>query len=169
MARANGRNKRDRGSVDELPSGAFRVRVYAGIDPVSKRRHDLTEIIPAGPDAEKLAEQARVRLLNQVYERRNPRTKATVNQLLDKYLSEADLEFNTLDVYNGYADKHIRPLLGTVKVGSLDAGIMDSLYAELRRCRDHCKHAKGQVDHRTTREHECDERCRPHTCKPLAA
>jgi integrase/DNA-binding transcriptional regulator YhcF (GntR family) len=169
MARANGRKKRDRGSVDELPSGAFRVRVYAGIDPVTKRRHDLTEVIPAGPDAEKLAEATRVRLLNQVYERRNPRTKATVNQLLDKYLSEADLEFNTLDVYKGYADKHIRPLLGDVKVGSLDAGIMDSLYAELRRCRDHCKKAKGQVDHRTARTHECDERCRPHTCKPLAA
>ncbi len=62
-----------------------------------------------------------------MYERRNPRTKATVNQLLDKYLAEADLEFNTLDVYKGYADKHIRPLLGDVKVGSLDAGVMDSL------------------------------------------
>ncbi|MEU4603507.1 tyrosine-type recombinase/integrase [Kribbella sp. NPDC023972] len=169
MAKVNGRKKRDRGGIDVLPSGAVRVRVYAGIDPVSKRRHDLTEVIPAGPDAEKLAEEMRVRLLNQVYERRNPRTKATVNQLLDKYLSEADLEFNTLDVYKGYADKHIRPLLGGVKVGSLDAGIMDSLYAELRRCRDHCKNTKGQIDHRTTRKHECDERCRPHTCKPLAA
>jgi hypothetical protein len=62
MARANGRKRRERGSVDELPSGAFRVRVYAGIDPVSKGRHDLTEVIPAGPDAEKLAEEARVRL-----------------------------------------------------------------------------------------------------------
>lgn len=169
MAKANGRKKRDRGGIDVLPSGAIRVRVYAGVDPVSKRRHDLTEVIPAGPDAEKLAEEMRVRLLNQVYERRNPRTKATVNQLLDKYLSEADLEFNTLDVYKGYADKHIRPLLGGVKVGSLDAGIMDSLYAELRRCRDHCKNTKGQIDHRTTRKHECDERCRPHTCKALAA
>lgn len=169
MAKGNGRKKRERGSVDTLPSGAIRVRVYAGIDPVTKLRHDLTEVIPAGPDAEKLAEEMRVSLLNQVYERRNPRTKATVNQLLDKYLAEADLEFNTLDVYKGYANKHIRPLLGTVKVGSLDAGIMDSLYAELRRCRDHCKNAKGQLDHRTTRKHECDERCRPHTCKPLAA
>jgi integrase/DNA-binding transcriptional regulator YhcF (GntR family) len=169
MAKANGRKKRERGGIDVLPSGAIRVRVYAGIDPVSKRRHDLIEVIPAGRDAEKLAEEARVRLLNQVYERRNPRTKATVNQLLDKYLSEADLEFNTLDVYNGYANKHIRPLLGSLKVGSLDAGIMDSLYAELRRCRDHCKNTKGQIDHRTTRRHECDERCRPHTCKPLAS
>jgi integrase len=127
MARSNGRKKRERGSIDELPSGAFRVRVYAGVDPVSKRRHDLVETIPAGPQAEKLAEEARVRLLNQVYEQRNPRTKATVNQLLDRYLAEADLEFNTLDVYSGYAEKHIRPFLGQEKVGSLDAGVMDSL------------------------------------------
>ena len=38
MAKANGRKKRDRGGIDVLPSGAIRVRVYAGIDPVSKRR-----------------------------------------------------------------------------------------------------------------------------------
>ncbi|WP_344112357.1 hypothetical protein [Kribbella alba] len=67
MAKANGRKKRERGGIDVLPSGAIRVRVYAGIDPVSKRRHDLIEVIPAGADAEKLAEEARVRLLNQVY------------------------------------------------------------------------------------------------------
>jgi integrase len=27
------------------------VRVYAGIDPVSKKRHDLVETVPAGPSA----------------------------------------------------------------------------------------------------------------------
>ena len=40
---------RTRGSIDELPSGTLRVRVYAGQDPVSKRRHDLIEIISPGP------------------------------------------------------------------------------------------------------------------------
>lgn len=29
--------KRQRGSVDESPSGALRVRVYAGLDPSAKR------------------------------------------------------------------------------------------------------------------------------------
>ncbi|MFI5712924.1 tyrosine-type recombinase/integrase [Kribbella sp. NPDC051620] len=111
----------------------------------------------------------RISLLNQVYEKRNPRTKATVNQLLDRYLVEAELEFSTRDNYVGYSKKHIRPLLGETKVGALDAGVMDSLYVELRRCRDHCKKTKGQTDHRTVREHECDDRCRPHQCRPLAA
>jgi integrase len=169
MAKANSPKKRDRGGIDQLPSGAYRVRVYAGIDPVTGRRHDLTDTIPAGPNAAKLAEQLRVKFLNQVYERRHPRTNATVNQMLDRYFDEVDLEYNTLDGYLGYAKKHIRPLLGDQKVGSLDAGVMDSFYAELRRCRDHCKKSKGQIDHRTPREHECDQRCRPHACKPLAA
>jgi integrase len=145
------------------------VRVYAGLDPVTKRPNVLTETIPAGHDAAKLAEQTRISLLNQVYEKRNPRTKATVNQLLDRYLVEAELEFSTRDNYVSYSKKHIRPLLGETKVGALDAGVMDSLYAELRRCRDHCKKTRGQIDHRTVREHECDDRCRPHECRPLSA
>ena len=37
------RAERSRGSIETLPSGALRVKVYAGIDPVTKRRHYLTE------------------------------------------------------------------------------------------------------------------------------
>jgi integrase len=65
---------------------ALRVRVYAGTDPVSGRRHYLKEVVPAGPDAERWADALRVRFLAEVSERRNPRTSATVNQLLDRYL-----------------------------------------------------------------------------------
>jgi hypothetical protein len=83
--------RRVRGSsVDELPSGALRVRVYAGVDPVSKRRHDLIEIIPPGPGVDKQARRARDRLINQVKERRNPRTRATVDQLPERYLDQFD-------------------------------------------------------------------------------
>jgi hypothetical protein len=47
MTRARPGPRRQRGTVDELPSGALRVRVYAGADPVTGRRHDLVEVIPA--------------------------------------------------------------------------------------------------------------------------
>jgi len=64
----------------------------------------------------------------------------------------------------------VEPLIGRVKVGTLDADALDSLYAELRRCRVHCSvKARGQLDHRTKRPHTCDDRCRPHKCKPLGA
>ncbi len=49
VAKATNRRKRQQGSIDELPSGALRVRVYAGVDPVTRRRHDLVEVIPAVP------------------------------------------------------------------------------------------------------------------------
>lgn len=87
MAAPRAGRRKQRGAIDELPSGALRVRVYAGKDPVTGRRHDLQELIPPGPKAATLAEEARTRLLNQVDEQRNPRTKATVNRLLDRYLA----------------------------------------------------------------------------------
>jgi integrase len=33
---------------------------------------------------------------------------------------------NTLANYRGLADKHIRPLIGSVKVGALDGDLLDS-------------------------------------------
>jgi integrase len=168
MTRACPGRRRSRGTIDQLPSGALRVRVYAGADPVTGRRHDLVEVIPSGPKAAKIAEETRTRLLNQVAEKRQPRTNATVDQLLDRHFEVSSWERTTRVTYVGYADKHIRPLIGRVQVGALDAGVFDSFYAELRRCRDHCGR-KRYVDHRTPQPHECDDRCRAHECRPLGA
>jgi integrase len=159
---------RTRGSIDELPSGALRVRVYAGRDPVSKRRHDLIEVIPPGPGADKRARAARDRLISQVEERRNPRTKATVDQLLERYLDQFDGAASTLTLYRGYVRNHLSPFLGKIKVGALDADTLDAFYAELRRCRDHCA-GRPFIQHRTAAPHRCDHRCCPHRCRPLGA
>ncbi|GAA5120033.1 tyrosine-type recombinase/integrase [Haloechinothrix salitolerans] len=158
--------KRARGTIDQLPSGASRVRVYAGRDPITGKRYDATEIIPAGPHAERAAEKALTKLVHQVDERRHPKTNATINQLLDRYLEQSTVARNTKSTYRTNIDKHIRPLIGKLKVGRLDSAILDSFYAELRRCRVHCT-SKRRIDHRTPRTHECDERCRPHECRPL--
>lgn len=107
-------------------------------------------------------------MVNEVNERRNPKTSATIAQLLERHLREARLARKTVRTYRDLVDKHVLPFLGKEKVGSIDADVLDSLYAELDRCRGHCLGAK-QVDHRTSREHECDKRCRPHECRPLAA
>lgn len=156
-------------SIDKLPSGALRVRVYGGVDPVSKRPHYLVETIPPGPDAEQLARKSRTKLANQVDEKRGPRTKATVNELLDKYFEVANLDPSTLRGYQRNHRKHIKPLIGSTKVGAVDAQALDSFYAELRRCRDHCDASRRrQIDRRTEKPHDCDGRCRPHVCKPLA-
>src|SRR4051812_12182466 len=98
--------RRTRGTIEALPSGSLRVKVYAGVDPVSKKEHYLLETVPAGPGAVREAEKVRTRLLAQVDERRNPRTKATLNQLLDRWLEVAELEPTTRSGYVQKLDKH---------------------------------------------------------------
>src|SRR5919199_6862534 len=163
-SRATGRQ---RGRIETLPSGSLRVKVYAGTDPVSRRRHDLTEVIPAGPKAEREAQKALTRLLNQLDEQRNSRTRATVGQLVDRYMEVIDIEPTTRQTYEGYIRNHIRPLLGDLAVGRLDGEVLDSFYAQLRTCRAHCQ-GRRYIEHRVAGEHECDVRCRLHMCRPLA-
>jgi integrase len=167
MASSAKRQKRTRGTIDVLPSGSLRVRVYAGTDPVSGERHNLVEVIPPGPNAEKEAEKARTKLLNRVDEQRNSRTGATVNQLLDRYFELIRVEATTKEAYESLARVHIRPLIGTFPVGRLDGEILDSFYKQLGKCRANCRGRK-YIQHRTDRDHECDDRCGPHECKGLS-
>lgn len=160
------RKKLHNGVIDTLGSGALRVRVDAGLDPVTKRRHRRTRVIPADtPDKEAVAERTRVQLVNEVYENRHPRTEARLRQLIERYLDDFEGAWSTRNNYRSLWEKHVEPFLGDKKVGEIDADILDSLYRELRRCRDHCSHRF--VQHRTARAHECDQRCRWHGCKPL--
>jgi integrase len=150
-----------------LPSGSLRVRVYAGIDPISGKRHYLSEVIPAGKNAGKLAEKARTRMQGEVDDRRSPRTKATVAQLMERYLDLLQVEDTTRAGYEGLLRRHIAPLLGDLQVGRIDGETLDSFYSELRRCRTHCR-GRGEVEHRTASEHVCDKRCGPHQCRPMS-
>jgi hypothetical protein len=63
MAKVSRTRTRQRGAIDQRPSGALRVRVYAGVDPVTKKPHYLVEHVPPGPKAAAQAEKARIRLL----------------------------------------------------------------------------------------------------------
>lgn len=103
-------------------------------------------------------------------EKRNPRTSATVDQLLTRYLDQFDGAPNTLTNYRGYMRNHVSPLIGKVKVGALDAEVLDSFHTELRRCRQHCSGQGRRAALDPRQEHECDRRCtRPHACRPLGA
>lgn len=132
------------------------------------------------------AEKVRTRLLNQVDEQRNPRTGQSMNELFDKWLEVIDVEPTTRAGYVGKIEKHLRPTIGKLPVGKLNAEAIESLYTQLRRCRDHCRGRK-YVEHRTAGEHVCDEHkvaaCRParpkdcdacrrqchdHVCTPLS-
>jgi hypothetical protein len=123
---SEGARQAARGEIETLPSGSLRVRVYGGIDPVTGTRHYLTEIIPPGPRAAKDAEKACTRLMSQVDEQRNPRTRATVNQMLDRHLEMLDVEETTLDSYESFVRNHIRPLIADVPLGRINGETLDS-------------------------------------------
>jgi hypothetical protein len=95
---------------------------------VTGRRHGLRDVVPAGPKADSEAEKVMRRLAGQVDERRNPRTSATVDQLLDRHLETLDVGRTEQRMYTKYLEKHVRPFLGRLKAGAVDADALDSLY-----------------------------------------
>ncbi len=161
------RPRRVRGNVEELPSGALRVSVYAGIDPLSGRRHYLRETVPAGPARRR---QPRRSAAGSPTRSTSAATRGRARPWSSCSIGTSRCSTSSADTVENYrrlARLHIRPLIGGQKVGALDADTFDSFYAELRRCRDHCD--RPYLHHRTTVEHECDARCGPHECRPLAA
>ena len=89
--------------------------------------------------------------------------------MLDEWLRTAELDEGTRDMYRGYVDRNIRPVLGEEPVRKVSTRMLETLYAELRRCRVRCD-GKPFVEHRAEGEHGCaKKKCRAHVCKPLAA
>jgi len=136
--------KRQRGSIRRR-ARCYEVRVSAGDDPSTGERIVLVESVDIegyGERAERAAyreaEKVRTRLLNQVDEKRNPRTRATVNQLMDRYLELVKIGDTTRPTYEGYIRRHIRPLLGELPTARLGGEVLDSFFTELRTCRAHC-------------------------------
>ncbi|MGQ0632326.1 MAG: tyrosine-type recombinase/integrase [Sporichthyaceae bacterium] len=159
MTTAPESKRQQRGRIDRLPSGSYRVRVAAGRDPVTGKRFDITESVAAlatDRDTRREAERVRTRLLNQVDERRNPRTKETMNELLDRWLAVLSVEQSTRAGYVGKIDKHLRPTIGKITVGKINAEMIETLYAHLRKCREHCGARPGSRCRVTG-----DPRCHP--------
>jgi integrase len=168
MAGASHARSRRRGSITVLPSGSLRVRVYAGIDALTGKDHYLTEVVPAGPKAAAEAERVRTRLLSQVDERRNPKTRATLNQLLERYMEVLDVEATTRARYELDVRLRLRPALGALPLSRIEPDLVERLYAQLRICKERCGGRGGHIRHRTAKPHECTEKCKAVGCHPLS-
>jgi integrase len=171
-----------KGHIEQLPSGSYRVHVYAGTDPVTGKPRRLKRTVKT----EAKAVQELARLLRAAEAGRAPDDSATLGLVLDRYLEVADLGVSTRLTHESYIRRIIRPVLGDVRLRNLGPDTLDTLYAHLKRCSRLCgrlpkteHHSAGKHDcdercgplrdHRTVRPHTCDERCRLHQCTPLAS
>jgi integrase len=171
-----------KGHIERLPSGSYRVKVYAGTDPVTGRERRLRETCPD----ETSAAAALGRLLREAEGHVAPERDALFGRVLDVYLEVTELAATTRVTHESYILRVIRPVLGDVKARKIGPDTLDSLNAALKRCSRLCgrlprmeHHAEGPHscdercgplrDHRTARSHTCDHRCVPHQCTPLAS
>src|SRR5690349_13559249 len=102
-----------RGHIEQLPSGSFRVHVYAGTDPVTGRPRRLRETCP--DDAAAAATLGR--LLNEADGGRFPDRAATLGQALGKYLEVADLELSTREAHGLRKRERLRDLYRQAPLG----------------------------------------------------
>lgn len=141
---------RQRGSVTKLSENSFRVRVYAGRDPITKKDIYLQGTASSESEAEKL----RTKYLSQVDENRHPRSSATVGQILDRWMTVHKVDDSTAERYLNAIDGYIKPTFGNLKVGKLTAEMLELFYARLQRCSEQCEGRRNGRD--------------GHSCKPLS-
>jgi integrase len=131
------------GHLEQLPSGSFRVHVYAGIDPLTGRelRHRQTV---------KTEDQARIvlgRLLERASAGQMPETGVTVAELLARYMEVAELDVSTRETYNGYIRRTIQPAIGPMELRKVRGPVLDMFYARLHRCGDLSCSGKPFIEH----------------------
>jgi integrase len=162
-------DSRRKGRIEERGQG-LRVVVYAGIDPVTGRRVYERETVKGSDDAAwRQAENKLVELRAKVLKQQNASSAVNLSYAVDEWFRKADLEDSTRNSYAGYIRRVIKPLLGGLPVKKLGARELETLYAELRRCRIRCD-GKPFIEHTKTGEHDCvASECGSHECSPMAA
>lgn len=131
------------GHIERLPSGSFRVDVYAGTDSLTGKRVRFRRSV-------KTEQQARIelgKLIEQATSGRRPDSAVIVAELLDQYMTVAELDVSTRESYEGYIRRTILPALGSVELRKVRGPVLDTLYARLRRCGDVSCTGRSFVEH----------------------
>ena len=128
------RRRRPRGHIEQLPSGKYRARVYAGRDPLTNKERYLLQTAPTYEAAQKAATQ----LQRQVDEDQPPKSNLTVREAVEQWLEVAALEDTTRERYDDLIRLYVLPTFGHIQAAKLDAELLERFYARLHRCRDMC-------------------------------
>src|SRR6516225_8154478 len=133
-----------KGYIEQLPSGSFRVHVYAGTDPLTRRAIRFKSTV-------KTEQQAHIelgRLLKEASEGRTPEYGATMAKLMDEYAAIAPWDVSTRQTNEGFIRRTIKPALGHLEVRKVRGPILDQLYARLKRCSDLSCTGRPFTEHR---------------------
>ena len=133
-----------KGHVEQLPSGSWRARVYAGVDPITQREIRLK----ATAKTEQQAYIELGRLLKEASEGRTPESDATVAKLLDEYAAIAQWDVSTRQTNEGFIRRTVKPALGHLEVRKVRGPILDQLYTRLKRCGDLSCTGRPFTEHR---------------------
>jgi integrase len=145
----------------------FQVRIFGGTDPATGRQLIMTGSAKSQAEAIALRDGFR----KQIDAQTAVRTNVTLAVLLAEWLGSHQVEASTRVAYASLIDNFIVPALGDQTLPTLakqGPRPFERFYAELGVCRRRC-HGRTFVEHRTPRKHQCDARCAPHICRPLAA
>ena len=132
------------GHIERLPSGSWRVKVYAGTDPLTGREIRLRKTCKT----ERAAQIELGKLLAMAQAGRQPDSGVTVAQLLDQYVSTAGWDVSTRESNLGYIRRTINPALGSTQVRKVRGPLLDTLYARLMRCGNLACTSKPFTEHR---------------------
>ena len=110
---------------------AWRVMVYAGRDPVTGRKRQVTQTVRG---TKKDAERVRNDLLVAVQQGRASGSSVTFGELLDAWFESASPDWSprTALEHRRIIDSVLKPALGDKKLTKLRAADLDALYAGLR-------------------------------------
>jgi hypothetical protein len=133
------------GHIERLPSGSYRVHLYAGTDPLTGRTLRYRQTV-------KTERQARVvlgRLLAQAAEGRRPIPMSRSLTCSPGTWRSLSLDPSTRTTYAGHIRRTILPALGAMELRKVRGPLLDTFYARLRRCGDLTCTGRPFTDHRS--------------------
>lgn len=116
------------GHKKEIRPGVWKLRVSAGLDPITGRYRYISKTVTGGP---RIADKA---LAHLVVEVKQSYSTTSLEMLVNEFLrvSEASgIGLKTLDSYQTLTKNHVIPRLGSKRVESLTAQDLDRLYLQM--------------------------------------
>ena len=116
--------------------GGWQVIVYAGLDPLTGKQRQLTRQVNG---SRRQAEKVEARLRTEVADGQHAGTRLkTLGELVDLWIerraaSDMPISPDTVEDYRSLIAKKIKPALGSKRLHTVNARVLDAFYDDLRR------------------------------------